>query len=81
MQLTNKMTEMAAQIMGDRTIVRFEVANGLFVSYSTQDEWTLTFWFDGEITVHAPDRRIMKTVKNNFFGQVRLTVWLANQAS
>ena len=81
MQLTNKMTAVAAQIMGDRTIMKFEIATNTFVAYHTKCGYVLAYWMDGEITIHAPDRRIMKTVKNNFFGQVRLTVWLANQAS
>jgi hypothetical protein len=81
MQLTNKMIMRAAQILGNRTISKTEVATDMFVAFTSQDDWVVTFWYDNEITVHAPDRRILKTVKNNFLGEIRLTVWLANQAS
>jgi len=83
MQLTNKIISTAANILGDKhTIVSTEVGGQDFVLFRTNTNWVLAFWYDGTILLHhqyATHRNM--EVRNNFFGQVRLTVWLANQAS
>jgi hypothetical protein len=82
MQLTNRVIIQAAQILGDKhTIVSTEVGGQDFVLFRTSG-WVLAFWYDNTILLHKQDApNTYKEVRNNFFGQVRLTVWLANQAS
>jgi hypothetical protein len=83
MQLTNKIIIQAAQILGDKhTIITTEVGGQDFVLFRTDTNWVIAFWYDGTILLHhqyATHR--YKEVRNNFLGEIRLTVWLANQAS
>jgi hypothetical protein len=81
MQLTNKLIVRAANILGDKTIITTEVGGQDFVLFRTEN-WVLAFWYDNTILLHKQDNpNIYKEVKNNLLGEIRLTVWLANQAS
>ena len=82
MQLTNRVIIQAAQILGDKHTIASTEVGAHFVLFRTQDQWVLGFWDDNTILLHHQYALYRsKEVRNNFFGQVRLTVWLANQAS
>jgi hypothetical protein len=81
MQLTNKMIVRAANILGDKHTIITTEGGQYFVMFRTS-EWVLAFWYDGTMLLHNQEcPNNYKEVSNNLLGEIRLTVWLANQAS